>query len=126
MKFVLEGNPIPQARHRSFISGKKIVNYDPLSCEKTRVKREISMLVDSKECRELLDGDFYNVYMKFYFPIPKSDSKTVRNAKLWGFEKHIKTPDCDNNLKFALDCFKAVLFSDDSKVINLGCEKLYS
>ncbi len=69
---------------------------------------------------------FFFINLTFYLPIPVSSTNTHRNAKLWAIQHHIQKPDCDNLVKFVLDCGNGVLFDDDSQIVEISAKKQYS
>ena len=62
----------------------------------------------------------------FYFPVPVGTSKVKTEKMLSRRIHHIKRPDLDNCCKFLLDCIKEIVIKDDSQVISLLANKLYS
>jgi Holliday junction resolvase RusA-like endonuclease len=124
MKFILEGEPIPQCRHRTFRRNGKNVNYDPNASHKNYVKMQMGRIVMNDPY--LPYKDFYYVSLIFWFSIPKSDSKAKRKAKLGGLIQHTSKPDLDNLEKGVLDSMSGVLFSDDRKVVKLQSEKRWA
>jgi len=60
-------------------------------------------------------------------PVPRSDSKRTREAKLGGFLLPTKKPDLDNLAKQLKDAMTRLQFwHDDSQVVCLRCEKIYA
>lgn len=124
MKFIINGDPIPQARHRTYRKKGKNINYDPCSDQKSVhmvFLRNHAILFPN-----VAGNDYYHVSLFFYFKIPKSDSKTIRDKKLSGILQHTSTPDLDNLEKFILDCMTGIFFSDDKKVVKLQSEKKWA
>lgn len=66
------------------------------------------------------------VSMQFYYPVPKSDSKKVRKAKLDEEIAPTIKPDIDNLIKSVLDGLNGVAFGDDKQVTSITAAKLYS
>lgn len=62
----------------------------------------------------------------FHMPIPSGTSKIRRTAMLNGKLHHLKRPDATNLQKFAEDCLKAVVFEDDSQVVDIRSRKIYA
>lgn len=129
MKFIIQGDPTPQPRHRTkrrrAKGGRlKNINYDPASDQKELCK--IYMRRFLKEDLNIIYRDFFLVSFTFHFSIPKSDSKSVREKKLSGDLQHTQKPDLDNLEKFYLDCMSGIFFSDDKKVVKLQSEKKWS
>lgn len=60
-------------------------------------------------------------------PVGKSDSRTLREAKLTGLVAPEKKPDIDNLTKQIMDCMTRLQFwADDVQVVCLRCEKIYA
>jgi Holliday junction resolvase RusA-like endonuclease len=66
------------------------------------------------------------VYVYISMPIPKSYPKKKRQACLDGFERPLKTPDCDNVAKAFLDAMNGIVYKDDCQVVSLHVTKVYS
>jgi Holliday junction resolvase RusA-like endonuclease len=64
------------------------------------------------------------VYLEYQMPIPASWSN-VKRLKAIG-KPHTSKPDADNLVKFVLDTFKNMLWTDDSKIYSLQAIKYYS
>lgn len=61
-----------------------------------------------------------------YMPIPKSASKAKRAEMQSGQIKPIGKPDIDNICKAVLDALNGVAYADDTQVVKIRAEKLYS
>ena len=61
-----------------------------------------------------------------YFEIPKSTNKTQRNSMLEKGISPTKKPDIDNIVKVVLDAMNKFAFKDDTQIVKLEVEKLYS
>ena len=66
------------------------------------------------------------VTIKAYFDIPKSTSKKNRAKMLAGEISPTKKPDVDNIVKIILDALNKFAFKDDTQVVELIVEKVYS
>jgi Holliday junction resolvase RusA-like endonuclease len=121
MKFIIEGEPIPQARHRTYMCKGKNINYDPLTEKKTVVRWKMARHAMGDPY--IAYKDYYEVSFSFVFEVPKSCKKEDRGNRLEGTTKHCQAPDCDNLAKFYLDSMNGIFFSDDRKVTKLNCEK---
>lgn len=121
-KIVLQGNPTPQARCRTFYRSNKVCTYDPQSQLKMQLKQQV---------REQLH-EFYQMpnYPKitfwFLMPIPKSMHRIERELANTGMLKHVKKPDIDNLVKLYLDVLTGIAYHDDNCVALGRCTKLYS
>ena len=60
-------------------------------------------------------------------PVPRSDSKKKREAKLRGYDAPTKKPDLDNLTKQLKDaCTRLQFWNDDAQVVCLRCDKIYA
>src|ERR1044072_1553571 len=135
MKVVLLGKPIAKMRARYAKRGDFVVTYDPQEDAKNSVKMRfqeaLRKALDSEIKSESMDASSivlakaYEVHFYFYLPINESDSKPVRNGKLWGFELPTGKPDYDNLEKFYLDCANGILWRDDCMIIDGHAHKRY-
>lgn len=64
--------------------------------------------------------------MRFYFPIPKSESKKRQAAMLSGEIRHTKKSDIDNCIKSVLDGLNKMAFDDDGQIAEIHAYKFYS
>lgn len=120
-RFTICGVPIPKARPRLARGGHA---YTP---ERTREYEEHVLNCFYEVYRKDLRLKCpLEVYMKFYLPIPKGDSKAKRKAKEEGIIRPTKKPDCDNLIKAVSDALNGHLYEDDSQIIKVSGEKFYS
>lgn len=136
MLFIIPGDPIPKARHRTFRRGNFTGTYDPQAKEKEKTKKylvaQLHLFLNhpddsiSKEAAKLAHNSALELEITFYMPVAKSESEGKRNAKLWGIEEHISKPDLDNLEKFYLDCGNGIIYPDDRFIVKVRKKKLYS
>lgn len=62
----------------------------------------------------------------FYFPVPASVSKRIRNDMLSGKILHTKKPDFDNLEKFYCDVMTGHVWVDDAQIALCSSVKLYA
>ena len=67
-----------------------------------------------------------HVSLFFGMPIPSSSTKSRKAAMEDGILKHTKKPDIDNLIKAVLDALNDIAWKDDSQIIRLSAEKIYS
>ena len=129
MKIVINGEPISWARPGKGQKGTKTWSYD----EQKSVKQGIRWVMKSQmnrcfdnPCSEIAKDAIFlasarvlSVSLTFLFKPNKSDSESLKRAKVWGIIPHNEKPDCDNLMKFYLDCGNGLLWSDD-KILNRG------
>lgn len=132
MRFVIEGNPIPQKRHRTTTIGGYARQYDPQKKEKERIKGIMTSLLkdwwdsDPNQTNKLLIADYYLISFEFYLPYPKRFKLSNMNLNLWGLEPCNSKPDFDNLEKFVCDCANEILIKDDCQIIQGDVKKYYS
>lgn len=117
----LFGDPVPQARARTFRRGSKSITYDPMAKLKEGYKWQIRSQYREEPLTVPVALDIV-----FMMPIPKSTSKTKTAAMLNGTIYHIKRPDLDNLEKFLLDVLNEVVLKDDAQIVELHARKIYS
>jgi Holliday junction resolvase RusA-like endonuclease len=117
ISFFVEGNPVPQARPRTFWHAalRKFVTMNPRRSEDWKgVVRNRSI---PYRPREPIDYPV-RVKMEFHLPRPKS----AKN-KTWADVR----PDLDNYSKGILDALQAAGYlKDDARVVWLECKKIYA
>ncbi len=125
----IQGNPIPQQRHRHF----KFGTYDP--CKKDKEKFLIKALKDynyNKNFNHLPLLNAIHISIKFYMKRPKSHYRTGKYEGIvkdqWIKIPHTKKPDIDNLIKYVLDSLSGQngFFLDDNQIYTIYAEKLYS
>lgn len=121
-KFIIQGNPIPKARHRTYVVGKFVKTYD-IQCDK---KKKTSLDFISQMVKKELKPfpGYLNVRMDFFFEPAKSMSSPKRNICFWMDFPTIC--DLDNLAKFYLDCCNNIVFNDDRQITSLTCRKFFS
>lgn len=72
------------------------------------------------------DSAFVSVHVTAYYPIPKSATKAVTAAMREGAMPPSRKPDIDNVLKIVLDALNGVAYKDDSRVVCVEAQKIYS
>lgn len=133
IKFVIHGNPIPKARHRSCSRNGLAFQYDPQSKEKNSIKKTFIHKIKeftNGPCSEialnasnLATNDVFHVDLTFHMPIPKSTPVSQKNLMLWGLVEHNRKPDVSNLIKFYEDAANEVLFPDDSMIVKITSQK---
>lgn len=115
----VDGEPIPQMRAKPNYRTRCM--YDPQKQEKEAVRWQLR----SNYKEELLTGPI-QIYVLYFFPVPKSASKKMRKAMLCGEAHHVVKPDKDNLEKFIFDCMTGVVYDDDCKIVDGRGIKLFS
>ena len=124
MFITIPGKPIPNESHRTFLRGRKVMRYDPLNEEKSRLRGYIRRQVEMV-CPDWRFPEHPEVTFIFHMPIPKSMPKKRRLLAEQGILKHTNRPDGDNMVKLYLDCIKDIAFGDDATVQLKGVYKVY-
>lgn len=74
---------------------------------------------------ERLDGPVA-VYITAHQTIPKSANKAFREAVAAGKAWPMRKPDTDNICKIVLDALNGYAYADDTQVVRLHAEKMYT
>lgn len=123
--FTVYGEPVGKGRPKfSTINGhavaytpKKTANYETL----------VQLAYQQKYGGQSFDKDVkLKADITAFFSIPKSTSKKKREEIFRGNIKPTKKPDCDNIAKVVLDALNKVAYYDDSQIVKLTVQKLYS
>lgn len=69
---------------------------------------------------------FVRVKVTAHYPIPKSATKAAVAGMQAGKILPSRKPDIDNVLKVVLDALNGVAYKDDSRVVSVEAEKIYS
>ena len=118
----IPGRPVPLARHRAFLSKKKIMMYDS-----QRIKKHATQVLMTREAVEwngppLMSFDAFHVDITFCFYKPGARILD----KSWNLDEiHCEKPDIDNLIKYVLDCGNSILWKDDSKIKSIYAKKVY-
>ncbi len=67
-----------------------------------------------------------SVKIQAYFEIPKSTSKAQKEEMAANVISPTKKPDIDNIVKVVLDAMNKFAFKDDTQIVKLEVEKLYT
>lgn len=94
--------------------------YSPNFVKKEQVRWQVKSQINSKPLETPL-----KIKAIFFFTIPKQTSRIRTRQMHANIIRHIKKPDLDNCIKFALDCLKEIVFKDDNQVCALEAQKRY-
>lgn len=72
------------------------------------------------------ENAFVSVQVTAYYPIPKSATKDATAAMREGAMLPSRKPDIDNVMKIVLDALNGVAYKDDSRVVCVEAQKIYS
>ncbi len=128
MRIVIPGEPIAKARPKFSSYGSFVKTYDPQSKLAKAMKGSLGISVKLDLPNDFEDYFRLPLYVSlaYHMPIAKSDSATLRNAKLWGFEKPNHKPDLDNLIKWTADIANGILWHDDAQIVQLAASQEYS
>ena len=126
LKFTIPGEPTGKARpkfstfggHVRAITPKKTVSYE--NFVKLAYSQAYPGRVPFEKDVPLL------VTIKAYYKMPASVSKKRREAMLEDKIRPTKKPDADNLAKAVLDALNGIAYYDDSQIVTLTVDKLYS
>lgn len=115
VRFIIEGKPKYQKRHRHG-RGR---TWNPSSKD----KKSIKLILKSQYKGKPIDTPC-KVEITAYYPFLKSWSKKEK-AISEGAPK-ITKPDVDNIAKLYGDAMNGIVYTDDNRVVEITCRKLYS
>lgn len=124
MKLTIPIEPKPQPRPRVTAHGKFAHAYEPASI--TLYKRVVAATYQSYFGAVKPTEKAIAVDVVFYRPIQKYLSKREHAKRVNGEHLPVVKPDVDNYVKAVLDALNGVAFKDDSQIIKLKAQKLYS
>ena len=122
-KFELYGEPVAQGRPRFSNRGGHVRAYDPKKSRdyKTLVREAAEAVAPDEPTTGAFRVDIY-----VYRPIPKSFSKVKRLQAIEGEIYPTTRPDTDNYVKGVLDAINGLFWHDDSQIVFISANKLYS
>lgn len=115
----IKGKPIAKKRPRFVRQGRYVRTYD----EQMEDKRTVKSIIRA-QCSEKKEGPL-SVEFLFFVPIPASLSKKKKEQAQEGQILPTKKPDCDNYIKFYLDCMNGICWHDDAQVVGIKARKVY-
>lgn len=124
IRLTIEGEPVGKGRPRVTTRGSFAHAYTPKKTKNYERTIENSFL-EKYNYDNMLKGPI-EANIKGYFSIPKSSTKTARKLMAENLIRHTKKPDIDNIAKSVLDSLNGLAYEDDSQIVKLTGEKLYS
>ena len=124
MEFTIEAPP--QGKERPRYSGKSRTMYTP---RKTVAYEKLVREAYREAAKDGIDynkDDYIRIVIHAYFPVPKSWSKTKKDAALLNEILPAVKPDADNIQKVILDALNGEAYDDDKQVIYIKCIKKYA
>ena len=124
--FTIPGPVVGKARARTFYNP-KLGRSQTVTPEKTvlyenHIKNSYTQQADSR----WFDKEPLRMYIKAFYPIPKSTSKKNRQLMIEGKLFPTKKPDADNVAKVVCDALNGVAYGDDTQIVKLSVEKVYT
>ena len=121
--FTVFGNPKSKLRHRTAFKNGRMFSYKN---PKTRQAEE-NFIAVAQQYRPPAPHDGPVILkLRFFREIPKSFSKKKRQLAVEGKLFPTTKPDLDNYEKLVMDAMNTVFWRDDSQVVMVMKEKLYS
>ena len=133
---IIEGEPIPKARHRTAHKDKNgnalpyVIFYDTQK-EKKKAYREAAFqyLIKTGTAIFIIEGDPVSITCSFYMRRPKSHYGTGKNSEILKQNAPYyctKKKDIDNLDKHVFDCLNGLCFKDDKQIVESHSKKIYS
>jgi len=123
IQFVVYGDPVPKGRPRFFRKGKFVGTYTPKETE--IAERDFKFQSIKHKPANLLAGAIV-LDVKVFRKMPKSMSKKNRILAEIGSLRPVTKPDADNYAKLVCDAMNGIFWGDDSQIVKLTVEKLFS
>lgn len=126
LKFTVSGEPVGKGRpkfstfngHAQAFTPKKTVSYENLV--------KLSFRQAYPDAKPVEKDVPLMVLIRAHFKIPASASKKRRAAMEEYRILPTKKPDCDNIIKAVLDALNGIAYYDDSQIVTVTVDKLYS
>ena len=123
MKIIIDGNPIPKARHKT----SRYSTYDPQHVKKEETfwemrSQALSISKENPLALQVLNGPLM-MHIIFFMQAPYSYTDRKRES-LYG-QPHHKKPDLSNLIKFYEDCANTILYKDDAQICKIEAQKIY-
>lgn len=120
LSFKVPVPPVAKARPRVTMRGGYARAYTP------KKSADFEKLVASLcPATEPMTGPLH-LSIKFMLPIPKSWSKAKQRAAESGEIMPTSRPDIDNYVKAIMDSLNGIAYADDSQIVSLNAQKVYS
>ena len=125
--FIIPGNPQGKARARTFYNS-KLGRTQSITPEKTVIYENLvkQMFIEHTGEARWFDKEPLSMWIKAFYPIPKSTSKKNRQLMIDGKILPTKKPDADNVAKVICDALNDVAYGDDTQIVKLTILKAYS
>lgn len=124
VQFVVPGTPVAKGRARSFLRAGHIAHCTP---EKTaRYENLVKLAAQTAMAARSPIEDAVLLGVVAYMPIPASWSQKKKDAAVREEIKPTIRPDLDNIIKALKDGMNAVVWKDDSQVVEIHAAKRYS
>lgn len=123
IEFTVYGEPIGKQRARVVLRGSKVSSFTP---SKTRTYEKLIRDTFMVNRFNSFEDKPVKITLKAFYPIPKSNTKKMKENKLRGLILPCVKPDIDNVCKSVLDALNEVAFNDDKQVVELELSKRYS
>ena len=121
--FIVDGRPQGKGRPRFTRDGH---TYTPQNtAEYERQVQEAYMIQVRDRAGAVPEDQPISMCITAVFPVPKSDNRRVRQAKLSGEILPTTKPDCDNIAKVICDALNGLAYADDRQVVECLVKKVY-
>ena len=123
ISFVVPGEPVGKGRPRFVRATGRTYTPEKTSNFETLVRWEYHRQCDGMRFD---DGAELGMKIEARFSIPKGKSKRVQHDMELGLVRPTKKPDADNILKAVADALNHIAYHDDSSIVYVEVEKVYS
>lgn len=122
--FSVAGNPRGKARARTFYDS-RMGKMRSITPEQTKDYERLIRWNYKAAGGVYMGEKLIDITITAFYPVPKSFSKSKREAALSGKLRPTTKPDVDNCAKAVLDALNGVCYADDRQVVGLKIDKYY-
>lgn len=127
VKFTVPGTPVSKARARTFWN-EKLGRMQSVTPSRTAsYEADVKLFYQyCTGCAVFDPGAAVAIEITARFEPVRSESKKRRSLMLAGKIRHTKKPDLDNIVKTVMDALNKLAWHDDSQIVSIKAEKVYS
>lgn len=108
-----------QTRFRSYKG--RVFTYNPSQAYINKIQWQIKAYAPKEPITGAIELNLF-----FFLPMPKTTSMVKQRQMINGKIMHIKRPDVDNLAYAVTNAAKGILYKDDSQVVRLIAQKMYT
>lgn len=122
--FTIPGEPVAKGRPRATSIAGRARLYTP--AKTARYESTVALFASQAMAGRALLDEALEVWIDVHLPVPASWSRTKRDAALSGRLRPASRPDADNIAKAVTDGCNGVVWTDDSRIVEMHIAKRYA